>query len=99
MLLQKTREMNRSGKEYPYKHTNPRYPVIENEAEELKLKPPQPVESAGSHESDHLSEDKHSSHVQFEYNRPKMESPPIPQQSTIKEPKQQRYVFSSFLLL
>ncbi|KAM8725048.1 dynein axonemal assembly factor 8 isoform 1-T1 [Acanthopagrus schlegelii] len=90
MLLQKTREMNRNRKEYPYKHTNPRYPEIENEAEEQKLKTPRAVESAGSHESDHLSEDKHSSHVQFEYNRPKMESPPIPQQSTIKEPKQQR---------
>lgn len=98
MLLRKTREMNRSRKEYPCKHTNPRYPEIENEAEELKLKPPQPVESAGSHESDHLSEDKHSSHVQIEYNKPKMESPPIAQQSTIEEPKQQRYIFFSVFI-
>lgn len=98
MLLRKTREMRRNRKEYPYKHTNPHYPEIENEAEELKLKPPQPVGSAGSHGSDHLLEDKHSSHVQIEYNKPKMESPLIAQQSTIEEPKQQRYVFFSVFI-
>ncbi|XP_031168309.1 uncharacterized protein LOC116059406 isoform X3 [Sander lucioperca] len=87
MLLQKIREMNRNGNKYPSKYTDPPYSVPGNEAEELKEKLPQPVESTCSHASHHLWEDKKSSHVQFEYRNPKMESPPTTQQSTIKESK------------
>ncbi|XP_029292824.1 uncharacterized protein C16orf71-like [Cottoperca gobio] len=39
MLLQKIREMNRNGKKYPDKYTDPQYSVSENEAEELEEKP------------------------------------------------------------
>ncbi|XP_044036470.1 dynein axonemal assembly factor 8 isoform X2 [Siniperca chuatsi] len=81
MLLQKIREMNRSGTKYPNKYT----------AEELKEKLPQPVQSTYSHESHHLWKDKQPLrvHVQFEYRNPKMESPTTAQQSLIKERKQQ----------
>lgn len=95
VLLQKIREMNRTGNKYPNKSTDPPYSVLGNEAEEVTAKLPHP-ESTRSHESHHLWEDKQSSHVQFEYRNPKIGSPPTTQQSTIKKAKQQRYIF--FLL-
>ncbi|XP_032392881.1 uncharacterized protein LOC116702662 isoform X1 [Etheostoma spectabile] len=87
MLLQKIREINRNGNKYLQKYTDPPYSVSGNEAEEVKEKLNQLVESTCSHESHHLWEDKQSSLVQFEYRNSKMESPPTTQQSTIKESK------------
>ncbi|XP_051243484.1 dynein axonemal assembly factor 8 isoform X2 [Dicentrarchus labrax] len=89
MLLQKIREMNRNGSKYPNKYTDHPCPVLGNKTEEQKAKLPRTVESTCCHESHHLCEDKQSSHVQFEYRNPKMESPPTTQQSTMKKPKQQ----------
>ncbi|XP_045888791.1 dynein axonemal assembly factor 8 isoform X1 [Micropterus dolomieu] len=89
MLLQKIREINRNGTKCPDKYTDPPNSVLGNEEEELKEKLPQPVVSTCSHESHHLWEDKQTSHVQFEDRNPKMESPPIAQQCTLKTPKQQ----------
>lgn len=90
MLLQKIREMNRNGNTDPNIYTYPPYSVLGNEAEELKETP---KESTCSHQSHHLREDKQSSHAQFEYRNPQMESPPTTQQSTVKKPKQLRHVF------
>lgn len=93
ILLQKIREMNRTGNKYPNKNTDPPYSELGNEAEELKDRLAQPEESTCSHELHHLGEDKQSSHEEVEYGNPQMESPPTAQQSTNKESKQQRHVF------
>lgn len=63
---------------------------VGNKTGELKDKPSPPVESACSHDSQHVWADKQSSPVQS--TEPKMESPPTVQQSSNKEAKQQRYV-------
>lgn len=90
VLLQKIREMNRTGDKYPNKYTDTPHSVLGNEAEELKKKPRQP-ESTCSAES----QNKQTSHVQFEDRNPKTEVPPRTQQSAIKKTKQQRYYFFS----
>ncbi|XP_054463217.1 dynein axonemal assembly factor 8 [Anoplopoma fimbria] len=85
MLLQKIREMNRNGKRHPNVYADPPNSVPENVPEKL----PKSVESTLRHESHNLWGEKQSSHVQFEYRNPKMESQPTTQKITIKEPKQQ----------
>ncbi|GLD49175.1 uncharacterized protein AKAME5_000300400 [Lates japonicus] len=89
VLLHKIREMNRNGNKYPDKYTEPPDSELGNEGEEPKDEPPQPAESACSHDSQHVWVDKQSFPVQSETREPKMESPPTVQQSLIKEPKQQ----------
>lgn len=81
--------MNRTGDKYPNKYTDTPHSVLGNEAEELKKKP----ESTCSAES----QNKQTSHVQFEDRNPKTEVPPRTQQSAIKKTKQQRYYFFSFI--
>lgn len=93
-LLQKTREMNRTGDKYSNKHINTPYSLPGNKGEEQKEKLPKPG-STCSLESQHLRDNKQSSHAQFEYRNPKTEKLPTAQQSTIETPKQQRYVFLS----
>ncbi|KAM9346620.1 dynein axonemal assembly factor 8 [Symphorus nematophorus] len=63
MLLQKIKEMSGNGNKYPSKYEDP--PSVRgNEAEELKVKLPQPAGSTCSQESLHPWEDEQSAHVQ-----------------------------------
>ncbi|XP_056258276.1 dynein axonemal assembly factor 8 [Seriola aureovittata] len=89
VLLQKIRKMNQNGNKYSNNYIDPSESVLGNEAEELKDKPPQPVESACSYDSQHVWVDKQSSPIQSDSREPKTEIPPTVQQTSVKEPKQQ----------
>nr|XP_046271976.1 dynein axonemal assembly factor 8 isoform X2 [Scatophagus argus] len=88
MLLQKIREMNRTGNKYPTKYAEPPYSVRKNDAEELKEKLPQ-SESTCRLKSLHLWEDKRSPNAHFESKHPKMENPLLTQRSATVKPKRQ----------
>lgn len=88
-LLRKIREMN-PGDRYSNKYMSSPCSLPGNIGEEQKEKLPKPGSTCGR-ESQHLRDDKQSSHAQFEYRNPKTESPPITQQSTMESPKQQLF--------
>ncbi len=80
MLLQSIREINKNGNKNLNKYTTPAYLVRGDKAD-----------PTCSHESHHLGENSQSSHLHLQHKNPKMEILKTAQQSTVKEPKQQRY--------
>lgn len=88
-LLQKIREMN-PGDRYSNKYISSLHSLPGNTGDDQNEKLPKPG-STCSGDTQHLRDNKQSSHAQFEYRNPKTESPRITQQSTIESPKQQHF--------
>ncbi|XP_067332532.1 dynein axonemal assembly factor 8 isoform X2 [Channa argus] len=95
MLLQKIRQIKINGNKLLNKYTNPPDSVVGegilgNEMKQSEEKPLQPTEPSSGHNTKNLREDEQSSGLQSETRKPKMENLQTIQQSSVREPKQQR---------